>query len=168
MTDMSFPPAMEGMPGVGTVGLAATREEAIAIAERQFNTDSSSGKSTTVGAAAAFGNMPEADVAVIRAGIADPAAAAAGDALKFANGMQGYVDDRRADAPGWFSFDVGKVTCPVVICHGESDTVVPVLAAHHTKSLVPHAELRLYQPLGHMSIGGETLKAAGELGQAVQ
>jgi pimeloyl-ACP methyl ester carboxylesterase len=81
-------------------------------------------------------------------------------------GVQGYVDDRRADAPGWFSFDVSKVSCPVTICHGEADTIVPVLAAHHTHSLLPQSELRLFAPLGHLSIGGEALKAAGDLAKA--
>lgn len=49
---------------------------------------------------------------------------------------------------------------------GESDTIVPVLAAHHTKALVRHAELRIFQPLGHLSIGAETLRAAADLAKA--
>merc|ERR1712083_363850 len=72
---------------------------------------------------------------------------------QFANGVQGYVDDRRADcSSGWSSFDVSKVTCPVIIVHGQSDTIVPKVHASITKSLVPQAEVRLFEGLGHLSI----------------
>lgn len=116
MTDMSHPPAMESMPGVGTVGLAPSREEAIAIAEDQFGVESSGNSNVDPQAAASWGNMPAADIEVMKASMTDPAAAEAKRRLDFANGMQGYTDDRRADAPGWSSFDVGQVSCPVTIC----------------------------------------------------
>ena len=70
----------------------------------------------------------------------------------FAHGTAGYTDDRRADGPGWVSFDVTKITCPVVVLHGTLDTMVPVAHAHHTHSLVPHASLELREGLGHFSI----------------
>jgi pimeloyl-ACP methyl ester carboxylesterase len=115
----------------------------------------------------AFGHaFPEADLAVLKADMADPAAQEAKRRQSFAHGVQGYVDDRRADAPGWHSFNVRRVSCPVTICHGEADTIVPVLAAHHTKVLLPHAQLRLFATLGHLSIGGQALQAAAELAKA--
>ena len=83
-------------------------------------------------------------------------------------GAPGLFDDRRADAVGWgSSFDVSKVRCPVIITRGEGDTIVPVLAAHHTKSRVPQAEVRTFGPLGHQSMVPEALKAAGALAKEV-
>ena len=84
-------------------------------------------------------------------------AAAAGAAA------QAYVDDRLADGVGCVSFDIGKVKCPVIIAHGESDTIVRLVAAHHTASLIPQAELRLFQPLGYFSIGEPAVAALAEL-----
>ena len=74
----------------------------------------------------------------------------------------------QADAGGWGSFDVSAVRCPVIVVHGESDTLVPVLAAHHTKKLVPQAELRLYPNLGHLSIGEATVAALGDLAKSTK
>ena len=83
-----------------------------------------------------------ADVAFIAQAATDPAQEASMRA-QFANGVQGYVDDRRADGPGWASFDITSVTCPVVVLHGSDDTIVGPVNAHHTTSLVPQATLRL-------------------------
>jgi pimeloyl-ACP methyl ester carboxylesterase len=78
----------------------------------------------------------------------------------FAHGATGYTDDRRADGPGWESFDVSDVVCPVVIVHGGADTIVPVANAHHTAELLPGAELRIFPDHGHLSIMAEILPAA--------
>ena len=63
---------------------------------------------------------------------------------------------------------MAEVKCPVTIVHGESDTLVPVLAAHHTKELVPQAVMQLYPELGHLSIGEATVKALGDLATLVK
>jgi pimeloyl-ACP methyl ester carboxylesterase len=75
----------------------------------------------------------------------------------FAFGVQGYVDDRLADGPGWGSFDASRITCPVTVLHGDSDFIVPVAQAHHTARLVPGAKLRVCPQLGHFSIVGQVL-----------
>jgi pimeloyl-ACP methyl ester carboxylesterase len=75
----------------------------------------------------------------------------------FAFGVQGYVDDRLADGPGWGTFDVSRVTCPVTVLHGDSDLIVPVAQAHHTAQLVPGAKLRVCPELGHFSILSQVL-----------
>ena len=77
----------------------------------------------------------------------------------FAHGVAGYVDDRRADGPGWDSFDVASVTCPVVIVHGGADTIVPVANAHHTAELLPGAELRIFPDHGHLSVVADVVPA---------
>ena len=157
MTDMRHPPARASMSGPTTLGVwdAPSREAAVAVAAEVFGEDGSKMMGGLSG-------LPAADLAVLTAP-ADPAAAARSQAANFVNGVQAYFDDRRADGPGWFSFDVGAVSCPVIIVHGESDTIVPVVAAHHTASLIPHAELRLFQPLGHFSVGPEVFNALGDL-----
>jgi len=91
------------------------------------------------------------------------AAVDANRAANFAWGVQGYTDDRLADGVGWVSFDIEAVTCPVVMVHGESDTIVPVVAARHTASLLPQAQLRLYPELGHLSIAEPVLAALLEM-----
>lgn len=169
MTDMSHVPAAESMPLVGYVGLAGSREQSIARAQERFGEN---GQGPTSGP---FAGNPwsdfswtDADLEVIAASAATPILAEQKRAAKFAYGVEGYVDDRRADAGGWGSFDVAAVRCPVVIVHGESDTLVPVLAALHTKSLVKQAELRLFPKLGHLSIGEATVAALGDLAKCTK
>jgi pimeloyl-ACP methyl ester carboxylesterase len=77
----------------------------------------------------------------------------------FAQGVAGYVDDRLADGPGWGSFDVGAVRCPVTVLHGGSDTIVAVAHAHHTASIVPGARLVVLDDRGHFSILPEVVAA---------
>jgi pimeloyl-ACP methyl ester carboxylesterase len=157
MTDMRHAPARESMAGPATLGLwnAPDREAALAAAIEVFGADGTKVMTS-------FGRLPKADIdAMMR-----PEAVAAADANRAANfawSVQGYTDDRLADGVGWGSFDIGAVTCPVIIVHGESDTIVPVLAAHHTASLVPGAQLRLYPDLGHLSIAEPVLAALMEI-----
>jgi pimeloyl-ACP methyl ester carboxylesterase len=81
----------------------------------------------------------------------------------FANGVQAYVDDRLADGPGWGSFDVSQVRCPVTVLHGESDSIVPVAHARHTASIVPGAKLHVVPELGHFSIIGKIVEEIAAL-----
>lgn len=76
----------------------------------------------------------------------------AANQARFSNGIQGYVDDRRADGPGWVSFDVSAISCPVTVMHGSHDTIVGVANARHTASLIPQASLRLLDGEGHVSV----------------
>ncbi len=157
MTDMRHPSARASMPGPTTHGIwdAPNREAALEIAADTFGEDGSKMMGGLEG-------LPAADLAFLTH--PDYAAGAeASRAAMFANGVKAYVDDRLADGVGWISFDVSKVKCPVIIVHGESDTIVPVLAAHHTASLIPQAELRLFQPLGHFSVGEPAIAALVEL-----
>ena len=80
------------------------------------------------------------------------AASATGFPAMFAWGVQGYTDDRLADGPGWKTFDVAEVVCPVTVLHGDADGVVDVIHARHTVSILPNARLALHPALGHLSI----------------
>jgi pimeloyl-ACP methyl ester carboxylesterase len=77
----------------------------------------------------------------------------------FAHGVVGYADDRLADGGGWHTFDVRCITCPVLVLHGTSDTLVPVAQAPQTQRLVPGAVLDVREGLGHFSIALELVPA---------
>lgn len=83
------------------------------------------------------------------------------DNTAFAQGLVGYADDRIADGPkqGWRSFDMSRISCPVILVHGEQDWVVPIAQARHTASLLANAELREFPQHGHLSVGVEALPA---------
>ena len=80
----------------------------------------------------------------------------------FAQGLEGYADDRLADGPGWVTFDVASIVCPVIVLHGGSDVIVDVVNARHTAAIVPNAELRIYDELGHFSIEREIVSAVSD------
>jgi pimeloyl-ACP methyl ester carboxylesterase len=68
-----------------------------------------------------------------------------------------------ADADGWGTFDVNRITCPVTVLHGGSDGLIPVANAHHTTAMVPGATLRVFPGLGHMSILSKAVEVTREL-----
>src|SRR3954468_1033576 len=78
-------------------------------------------------------------------------------------GVDGYTDDRRADGPGWGSFAVEAIACPVVVLHGSADRIVPADHARHTAAIVPGARLCIIEGHGHVSIAAELLPRLGEL-----
>lgn len=70
----------------------------------------------------------------------------------FAQGLEGYADDRLGDGAGWGTFDVASIRCPVTVLHGRSGRMVDVIHAHHTAELIPGANLVIFDDLGHFSI----------------
>lgn len=86
---------------------APDRATAVEVARAVFGDDGSL-LMTALGA-----DLCAADMAFIEQAATDPAQEISMRA-QFANGVQGYVDDRRADGPGWVSFDITAVECPVV------------------------------------------------------
>jgi pimeloyl-ACP methyl ester carboxylesterase len=79
------------------------------------------------------------------------------------NAWAGYVDDRLADANGWGTFDVTRITCPVTVMHGRNDGLMPVANAYHTAAIVPGATLRIFDGLGHISIMTRVVEVTSEL-----
>ena len=47
------------------------------------------------------------------------------------------------------SEEVARIRCPTLIIHGADDPLVPLPAARHLKSLLPHARLEIIEGLGH-------------------
>ncbi len=160
LTDMRWDEGRALIPGPATHGIweSADREEALAIAADVFGEDG-----TKIASVAADGTpLPPADMELL----SDPAFI--GEMLgglehMFAWGPQGYADDRIADGVGWVSFDVTKVQCPVVVLHGDSDTIAHPAFAPHTVEIVPNATLRMYEGLGHFSIGTKVVDTLSEL-----
>ena len=81
----------------------------------------------------------------------------------FAQGVVGYVDDRLADAHGWGTFDVTRISCPVSVLHGALDGFLPVANARHTAAIVPGATLRILDGCGHISLVAKAIEATTEL-----
>src|SRR5262245_59311573 len=81
----------------------------------------------------------------------------------FTHSVVGYVDDRLADAHGWDTFDVARITCPVTVLHGDSDGLIPVANARHTATIVPGATLRIFSGLGHVSILTKVVDVTSDL-----
>lgn len=137
--------------GMREIWSAPDRDAAIALAVDQFGEDGSK-----IGTVAGGPSLPDADLALFT----DPewlAGLLSNTQAMFAQGVVGYADDRIADGPGWHSFDVTRVACPVTVLHGDADTLAPVENAPHTAELVPGAELRIVEGLGHFSIVREVV-----------
>jgi pimeloyl-ACP methyl ester carboxylesterase len=81
----------------------------------------------------------------------------------FAQGVEGYTDDRLADGAGWTSFDVTAIACPVIVLHGAADVIADPVHARHTAAIVAHAQLRVLEDLGHFSIQDQLVPTIVEL-----
>ena len=164
LTDMRWAEGKAMMTGPGTSELwaAPDRDAAMQLAIEQFGEDGSRMFAPMSDPTTEPAPMAAADLALV----SDPewlAGMASAFPAMFAQGVDGYTDDRLADGPGWGSFDVGAVRCPVEVLHGSDDTIVPVSHAHHTTSIVPNARLTVADGLGHLSIFPEILPAIERL-----
>ena len=158
MSDMRHQPSRDTMsrPYCHDVWNAPDRTAAVEVARAGFGDDGSRMLNTD------DAGLCAADLAFIERAAADPALAVSRRA-QFANGVQGYVDDRLADGVGWVSFDVAAVSCPVVVLHGSDDTIVGPVNARHTSSLIPQARLRLEEAHGHLSVVASVVEPLMEL-----
>lgn len=148
------------MPPLGTQTLwaAPDRAEALRLAADVFGEDGTKLASGETADNEGAAPLPPSDLALFQdvdylMAMADTLPA------MFTHGIEGYTDDRLADGPGWGTFDVAAVRCPVVVLHGELDSMVPVAHAHHTASIVPGARLELVPELGHLSVIREIPRA---------
>jgi pimeloyl-ACP methyl ester carboxylesterase len=161
LTDMRWEEgkAMMRGPGTGDLWTAPDRETALQYAADLFGEDGSK-----MGQQLDGPGLAAADMAILT----DPTWGAAwleGMAAMFAQGVVGYADDRLADGPGWGTFDVSKVRCPVSVIHGAEDTIVPLAHARHTAEIVPGATLQVFPGEGHLSIIRHVLPAVLALGR---
>jgi pimeloyl-ACP methyl ester carboxylesterase len=159
LTDMRWEAARAKMSGPHALDVwdAPDRERAMAAALASHGADGSK-----MFESAGDVQLAASDLAVL----GDPEwLALMGGALPemYAFGVEGYTDDRRADGPGWETFDTAAITSPVVVAHGGSDIIVDVSHAHHTAEIVPNADLRVFDELGHFSIIYEVVPALADL-----
>lgn len=169
LTDMSFEPAKQAMvdnsPEIGRIWNATSRDDAMALAAEQFGEDGSklfSVAEPSAGESESSPRLADADTALFAdaqylSGLLDSLPP------MFAQGVQGYVDDRLADGTGWTGFEVSTISCPVIVAHGEDDTIVPVETARHTAEVVPGAKWRAFPGEGHLSMVRHAVDLLSEL-----
>jgi pimeloyl-ACP methyl ester carboxylesterase len=159
MTDMRWPDGRATMskPHAHAVWDAPDRAAALAAAVDAHGEDGS--KMTGAGLNAV---LPPSDLAMFRDPVWMNEAMTAFPSM-FTHGLEGYTDDRLADGPGWISFDIGSIQCPVTVLHGGRDPIVDVLHARHTAEIVPGATLLVFDDLGHFSIQREIVPTVIQL-----
>ncbi len=82
----------------------------------------------------------------------------AGYAEAFRRGSRGVAQDLRVLTRPW-GFQLGSITVPASIHHGDADTTIPPQHARLYAEAIPGAQLQLYPGHGHFSI----LAAAREM-----
>ncbi len=80
----------------------------------------------------------------------------------FHQGVVGYAHDITVQGRPW-TFDPRAITCPTIVVHGADDRLVPISHSEHTASLIPGAELRLLDDMGHLSLTDELPSLAAEV-----
>jgi pimeloyl-ACP methyl ester carboxylesterase len=155
MTDMRYQPARATVsrPHAHAVWDAPDRDSAIAAAVESHGIDGSKIIESAEGPP-----LPPSDLAMLVDHPWGQHWIAAVPAM-FAQGLEGYTDDRLADGPGWITFDVADIRCPVIVLHGAADVIADPIHARHTAAIVPGAELRIFDDLGHFSIEDQLVPA---------
>jgi pimeloyl-ACP methyl ester carboxylesterase len=69
----------------------------------------------------------------------------------FRRGSWGVAQDLRLLTQPW-GFDLGTITAPTFVRHGDADTTVPVQHARRYAAAIPGAQLQVYPGHGHFSI----------------
>lgn len=156
VTDMAWPAAWEGYPQAEAELMRISDEEvAVAWCEERFGTDGS-----RFMAASALA-MPEPDEHLYEdERIAALLTAARAEAWR--QGVVGYASDIVVQGRPWL-FDASSITAPLLVLHGELDTLLPLAHSRHTADLVPGAELRILPGHGHFTILGELPRTASSL-----
>lgn len=155
VTDMGWAPAWEGfeeaeaeLMRIGVEGAA------VAWCEARYGVDG--GRFSEGG-----GEWAPADVTLL----SDPEIAASmAETLgeSFRQGVVGYAHDITVQGRPW-AFDPGAIRVPVVVLHGEADTVVRTVHSRHTADVVPGAKLDLRPADGHLSIVTRIPRLAADL-----
>ena len=77
----------------------------------------------------------------------------AGYGEAFRQGSRGVAQDLRVLMRPW-GFELGSITVPASIHHGDADTTVPPQHARLFAAAIPGAQLQLHPGHGHFSILG--------------
>lgn len=85
----------------------------------------------------------------------------------FRQGVGAYAQDVVLQGKPW-AFDPHAIIAPVLVHHGEADTMTPVAHSKHTADLIPGARLRIWPEEGHISLITKIPDIAAELVTAHQ
>jgi pimeloyl-ACP methyl ester carboxylesterase len=161
VSDFAWPGAWQGyLESEGAVMRMSDLPEAVAWCEAHYGTD---GSGFLKGG---LGELAPAD----RAALADEAlggALVASVIEGFRHGVAGYAQDVLVQGRGW-PFDPATITAPLVLVHGEADTVVPLGHPRHTAEVVATATLHTRPGGGHMSVLLEIPVLAAEVSAALR
>jgi pimeloyl-ACP methyl ester carboxylesterase len=69
----------------------------------------------------------------------------------FVQGVAGYAQDITVQGRAW-TFDVGSISCPVRVYHGEQDTIIPISHGRHTAEVIAGSTLTTFPQHGHISM----------------
>ena len=135
VTDFAWPPAWEGYSEDEKAMMRLPDEQAaLAWGERNLSDRGS--------------DLPEPDRELFATRHVPHLAGASKEA--FAQGVGGYTQDAWVQGRPW-AFDPSTITAPVLVAHGDQDTVVPLVHSEHTSELIPTAELRVLPDHGHIT-----------------
>jgi pimeloyl-ACP methyl ester carboxylesterase len=157
VTDMAWPDAWSGyLEGRKELEIMRAPDERAALAScaEHFGADGS-------GFFTERFELPEPDTALL----ADEAAAQALTAAlteAFRQGIAGYAQDVYLEGRGW-QFDPGRIAVPVVVLHGELDTLVPIAHSRHTAGVIASSTFRTLAGHGHLTIVSELATTAAAL-----
>ncbi|HEX4681005.1 MAG TPA: alpha/beta fold hydrolase [Gaiellaceae bacterium] len=73
------------------------------------------------------------------------------DAHGLESGVDGWIDDDFAFVEPW-GFEVGEITRPVLLLHGEDDRFVPVSHGHWLAARIPDVDARIDPADGHLTL----------------
>jgi pimeloyl-ACP methyl ester carboxylesterase len=73
------------------------------------------------------------------------------DARGLASGVDGWIDDDFAFVEPW-GFELGEISRPVLLLHGEDDRFVPVSHGHWLAARIPDVDARIDPADGHLTL----------------
>jgi pimeloyl-ACP methyl ester carboxylesterase len=158
VTDMAWSDAWGYSAMEGHIMRLADEEAAVAWCAQQFGADGSAFSSSSDFA------FPEVDGALFAGEEAGPVLAATVSEA-FRQGVVGYAHDIVVQGRPW-PFDPAGITVPVVVVHGELDTLIPAAHSRHTASRIPGSVLRVLPGHGHMTTVSELPQMASGLARS--
>lgn len=93
--------------------------------------------------------LPGVDQAVLTDEFGEDMVSSFAEALR--TGVEGWLDDDLAFVRPW-GFDLGEITCPVVLWQGSDDMMVPIEHGRWLAAALPGATVHLEVGEGHLSI----------------